>query len=226
MSKKEPQPPSKKYLRIHELTNGMILLPDILSAFAAGTVRAFSEKGAVKFISCPADFLEWSESATFNKWGQWEPDEAERAEHEESMKWEAFLSKMWGRTVRLSKRIIPKIGELPSNPNFFPMPLDEASAHNMGLEIDVYNNMLMSLLIATDEIKTLDRKIALAREEVSDLKIILGLMLELKIDPDGRNATANIKGRLNRQGIELDDETIRDRVKKIRSKFKDLMKEI
>lgn len=111
-----------------------MLLPDILSAFEAGSLRAYFGKGKVKFFSCPGDYPDWSESGTFNNFGEWKPDEEESSEPRESLKWVAYLSRMWACPVRLSKRIVPAIGVLPDNPAFFPMPIDEISAKNMGLD--------------------------------------------------------------------------------------------
>lgn len=198
-----------------------MLLPDILSAFAAGSLRAYSGKGEVKFLSCPGDYPEWSDTGTFNKWGEWKPNAEEKAEHEESLKWESYLSRMWDCPVRFSKRIVAAIGPLPDNPAFFPMPLDEISAKNMGLDQSRHNELLMSLLIPLEDLEALEGSPAplSGREEATYLKIMRGLMLALKIDPASRNATSKVKATLERQGIELDDETIRQRVFKLKGKI-------
>lgn len=211
-----------KYLSVLEITQaGRMLLPDILSAFAGGSLRAYSARGKVQFLSCHGEFPDWSASGTFNALGEWKPGEEESAEHAESLKWEQYLSRMWNRTIRLQKRIVPAIGALPDDPAFFPMPLDEISAKNMGLDHSRHNELLMALLIPLDDVEALEGVPALlsGREEATYLKIMRGLMLALKIDPASRNATSQVKATLERQGIELDDETIRQRVFKLKGKI-------
>lgn len=202
-----------KYITIKELS-GRMLFPEILSSLREGRLHAFSDFGRVKFLSC----AEECRPAAFDKWGKWTPDEEERDLHAQCVEWERFLKQAWGVPAIVPAAAIPQLGPLPATPDFLPMPIDEKTARSMGLVGAEFRALFMRLLVPLDEIEALEGASALSgREEATYLKIMRGLMLSLKIDPESRNATSRVKAALERQGVELDDETIRQRVFKIRS---------
>ena len=209
-----------KYVTVKELLDsGRILLPDLLQAFENGKLRAFSKRGQVKFLSCPEDCPDFNETAAFDKWGQWKPDDAEKAEHGEMVKWENFLSKMWDRNIVRGKRIVPHFGPFPENPDFFPCPLNEETARALGLPAEWHEKELMSMQVPAEEIDALfsSPNPLSGREEMTYLKIMRGLMLALKIDPNDRKVVSRLKNVLELQGVEIDDETIRGRIGKMKN---------
>lgn len=192
-------------------------LCDILQS---GTMNVYADSWPVRICSCKGIYPAW----TFDKWGRWCPDEAEMADYMENSRWRRHLLNTWERSVNLGRGsaldLCASLGITSiEGAEFFPFPLDEISIANMGLDSGTHRRMLLSLTINQEDMG----KILSSREDATNLKIIERLTWELKIDPFSRDAASKVKTRLELHGIELDDETIRKRIFKLRDRKKETL---
>lgn len=211
------EPPQRVSLK-ELLETGQLTYEELCGAVLSGHMKVLADGRPVRICACKGSYSGW----TFDKWGKWAPDESEEKEFEENSRWRRYLKQTWERDVDLGRGAVNDLCESLGissieGANFYPFPMDPISIVNMGINGTIHRTMLLAFTVSTVDID----KYLNDRESVKNLQIIEGLMKELKIDPAARNATSEVKRRLELQGIEpMDDETIRARISKIREKTK------
>lgn len=112
------------------------------------------------------------------------------------------------------------IQELFNQIDEFLLPMDPEAMDNIGLPPDKHKKLFLSLTFMRNEVENIlenqENGCEDPRVQATNLKIIEGLMRHIGINPAAKGAAKKVMEILLESDINLDEKTIRERLKKIK----------